>query len=133
MSTINTKHKDRLFCYIFGREENKKWTLDLFNAMNDSTLDNPDEMDDDFQIKAFLISHKAEVQDMLFVNYDEEETMNAFKKEFYEDGKADGIEEGKVEGKADKANEDMTHILKAAEDGLITNEVAEILVSKIKL
>ena len=284
MTRINDKHKDRLFCYIFGREENKKWTLDLFNAMNDSSIENPDDiqiftienflymgckndvafiiqdvlssyeqqssynpnmpvrqliyiaklyekyikvnklnvfsskliklpkpklvvfyngkdkdvpdtilqlsdsfiiqdkdivadvsvnvkmvninfddnkailnkcrplmeyswfidriryyscdhdilesvdkalddMEDDFQIKAFLIAHKAEVQDMLFVNYDEEETMNAFKKEFYEDGKA--------EGKADKANEDAAYILKAAEDGLISREAAEMLASKI--
>ena len=60
---------------------------------------------------------------MLFVDYDEEETMNAFKKEFYEDGKA--------EGKADKANEDAAYILKAAEDGLISREAAEMLASKI--
>lgn len=33
---INTKHKDRLFCFIFGREENKKWTLSLYNAVNHS-------------------------------------------------------------------------------------------------
>ncbi len=32
MSKINTKHKDRLFCFIFGRSENKKWSLDLYNA-----------------------------------------------------------------------------------------------------
>ena len=44
MTRINDKHKDRLFCYIFGREENKKWTLDLFNAMNDSSIENPDDI-----------------------------------------------------------------------------------------
>ncbi len=34
---INTKHKDRLFCFLFGREENKKWTLSLYNAVNRSS------------------------------------------------------------------------------------------------
>lgn len=31
---VNREHKDRLFCFIFGREENKKWTLSLYNAVN---------------------------------------------------------------------------------------------------
>ena len=39
---INTKHKDRLFCFLFGREENKKWTLSLYNAVNGSSLTDPD-------------------------------------------------------------------------------------------
>ena len=39
---INTKHKDRLFCFLFGREENKKWTLSLYNAVNRSSHTDPD-------------------------------------------------------------------------------------------
>ncbi len=31
---INREHKDRLFCFLFGREENRKWTLELYNALN---------------------------------------------------------------------------------------------------
>ena len=31
---INENYKDRLFSFIFGREENKAWTLSLYNAMN---------------------------------------------------------------------------------------------------
>ncbi len=38
---INTGHKDRLFCFIFGREENKKWTLSLYNAVNGSSHTDP--------------------------------------------------------------------------------------------
>ena len=34
MSEINREYKDRLFVFIFGREENKKWTLSLYNAVN---------------------------------------------------------------------------------------------------
>ncbi|MCR5598776.1 MAG: hypothetical protein K6G19_11440, partial [Lachnospiraceae bacterium] len=34
MSEVNREYKDRLFVFIFGREENKKWTLSLYNAVN---------------------------------------------------------------------------------------------------
>lgn len=40
-SMINTKYKDRLFCFIFGREENKKWALSLYNAVNGSSHTDP--------------------------------------------------------------------------------------------
>ena len=33
---INTKYKDRLFNFIFGSEENREWTLSLYNAVNGS-------------------------------------------------------------------------------------------------
>lgn len=36
MSSINSQYKDRLFNFIFGREENKEWTLSLNNAVNGS-------------------------------------------------------------------------------------------------
>ena len=36
MADANKKYKDRLFYYIFGKEENKAWTLSLYNAVNGS-------------------------------------------------------------------------------------------------
>ena len=39
---INNKHKDRLFSYLFGSEENKKWTLSLYNAVNHSSYTDPE-------------------------------------------------------------------------------------------
>lgn len=33
---INREHKDRLFRLIFGREENKKNLLELYNALNNT-------------------------------------------------------------------------------------------------
>ena len=36
---INRQHKDRLFNFIFGSEENKKWTLSLYNAVNGSNYE----------------------------------------------------------------------------------------------
>ena len=34
--TTTKEYKDRLFSFIFGREENKEWTLSLYNAVNGS-------------------------------------------------------------------------------------------------
>jgi hypothetical protein len=33
---VNEKHKDRLFNFIFGQEENREWTLSPYNAINGS-------------------------------------------------------------------------------------------------
>ena len=44
MSDTNRNHKDRVFNLIFGREENKSWTLSLFNAVNDSDFTNSDDI-----------------------------------------------------------------------------------------
>ncbi len=38
---IRRNHKDRLFNFIFGSEENRAWTLQLYNAVNDSHYDDP--------------------------------------------------------------------------------------------
>ncbi len=38
---VNRKSKDRLFNFIFGREENKAWTLELYNAVNKSDYKDP--------------------------------------------------------------------------------------------
>ncbi len=47
MATItnNREYKDRLFNFIFGREENKEWTLSLYNAVNNSDYDDPDQIE----------------------------------------------------------------------------------------
>lgn len=42
---VNRKHKDRLFTILFGRSENKAWALELYNAVNDSHYDNPDDVE----------------------------------------------------------------------------------------
>ena len=34
--TVNREYKDRLFTFIFGSEENRAWTLSLYNAVNGS-------------------------------------------------------------------------------------------------
>ena len=42
---INSKHKDRLFTFIYGRAENRKWTLSLYNAINGTAYDNPEDIE----------------------------------------------------------------------------------------
>ena len=42
--TINRENKDRLFKLIFGRQENRAWTLSLYNAVNGSSYTNPDDI-----------------------------------------------------------------------------------------
>lgn len=44
MSGINNEYKDRLFGALFGRAEHRKWTLSLYNAINGSSYENPDEI-----------------------------------------------------------------------------------------
>ena len=42
---VNSKYKDRLFAFIFGREENKAWTLSLYNAMNGTNYTNVNDIE----------------------------------------------------------------------------------------
>lgn len=42
---INREYKDRLFSFIFGREENREWTLSLYNAVNGSSYPDPAEIE----------------------------------------------------------------------------------------
>ena len=36
MPSANIEYKDRLFSFLFGNEENREWTLSLYNAVNES-------------------------------------------------------------------------------------------------
>ncbi|MBQ6504444.1 MAG: hypothetical protein IJI57_11090 [Flexilinea sp.] len=44
MTEINRTNKDRLFRFIFGREENKGWTLELYNAINGTSYTDPNDI-----------------------------------------------------------------------------------------
>lgn len=37
----NREYKSRLFSFLFGREENKRWTLSLYNAIHGTTYKDP--------------------------------------------------------------------------------------------
>ena len=45
MPEANRVYKDRLFRFIFGKPENKEWTLSLYNAINGSDYDDPDDIE----------------------------------------------------------------------------------------
>ena len=45
MTEDNVQYKDRLFSFLFGSEENKAWTLSLYNAVNGSSYDDPNEIE----------------------------------------------------------------------------------------
>ena len=42
---IRRNHKDRLFVKLFGDPENKENLLSLYNALNDRSYDDPDELE----------------------------------------------------------------------------------------
>ena len=44
MPTVNRKHKDRLFSFLFGSESNKEWTLSVYNAVNDTNYTNSEDI-----------------------------------------------------------------------------------------
>jgi flagellar biosynthesis/type III secretory pathway protein FliH len=52
------------------------------------------DMPDDFLIKPFLLSHRAEVKGMLLTEYNEAEQMEMFREEGREEGRAEGRAEG---------------------------------------
>ncbi len=41
---MNDEHKDRVFKFLFGNPENKHWTLSLYNAVNESSYSDPEEI-----------------------------------------------------------------------------------------
>ena len=41
MAADNNQYKDRLFIFLFGSEENRAWTLSLYNAINNSDYKDP--------------------------------------------------------------------------------------------
>ena len=44
MMIVHGEYKDRLFTFIFGCEENRSWTLSLYNAVNGSNYTNPNDI-----------------------------------------------------------------------------------------
>ncbi len=40
----NSEYKDRLFSFMFGNSEHKEWTLSLYNAVNGTSYDDPEQI-----------------------------------------------------------------------------------------
>ena len=43
--TVNREHKSTLFCYIFGAKENRHYLLSLYNAINNTTYTNIEDIE----------------------------------------------------------------------------------------
>ena len=117
MLNINYDHNKRIMSlckplteyswFIENVRKNKDNDMEIEDAVNKALSDMPD----DFQIKDYIISNKAEVVTMCITEYNEVETMEAFKEEGREEGREELIEE----------------LLK---DGTITPEKAALLLHK---
>lgn len=62
---VNRKYKDRLFRLIFGAEENKKYLLSLYNAINHSAYENPDDIEITTLEDVIYIKQKNDVSFLL--------------------------------------------------------------------
>lgn len=71
-NTINYNSKDRLFKLIFGRNENREWTLSLYNAVNGSSYTNPEDITITTVEDALYLSMKNDVSFIIA------ETMNLY-------------------------------------------------------
>ena len=84
------------------REYNRK--MDLHEAVDTAV----DQCIEEGVLAEFLSHHRAEVKGMVLTEYDEKKTMEQFKKEWYEDGLADGRKEGWQAGLADGRKDSCT-------------------------
>ena len=71
-TTINNNSKDRVFKLIFGRNENREWTLSLYNAVNGSSYTNPEDITITTVEDALYLSMKNDVSFLIA------ETMNLY-------------------------------------------------------
>ena len=65
MVTINRKHKDRLFSFLFGEKGRKEWTLSLYNAVNSTHYTDPDSIEFTTMEDAVYMGMKNDVSFLL--------------------------------------------------------------------
>ena len=82
---------------IGGIRRNKK-VMHSLEAAVDAAID---EMPDSFELKKFLVQHRAEVKGMIIAEWDAEKAYQYARKEGLEDGRAEGRVEGLVAGRAE--------------------------------
>ena len=66
MPTINKEHKDRLFSFLFGSESNREWTLSLYNGVNGTSYENPEDIQFTTIENAVYMGMKNDVSFVLF-------------------------------------------------------------------
>ncbi len=79
MSGVNKEYKDRLFVAIFGRRENQKWTLSLYNAVNGTAYKDPEEIEINTMDDSVYMGMKNDVsfilKDLISI-YEQQSTYN---------------------------------------------------------
>ena len=76
---LNRKYKDTLFCKIFGREKYKRYALDLYNAVNNSSYTDLSELEIVTLDNAVYIKIKNDVAYLISGNislYEHQSTIN---------------------------------------------------------
>ena len=76
---VNRKRKDTLFCLIFGRQQNRQWTLSLYNAVNGSDYQDPDVIEFNTLEEALFMGVKNDVSfilDSVMSLYEHQSTFN---------------------------------------------------------
>ena len=79
MAAINKEHKDRLFSFLFGSESNREWTLSLYNGVNGTSYENPEDIHFTTIENAVYMGMKNDVSFVLFyvMNiYEQQSTYN---------------------------------------------------------
>ena len=82
------------YAWLIDRIRKNKSSMEIEPAV-DAAID---EMPDEFEIKDYLVGHRAEVKDMCITEYNEAETMQLFKEEGRKEGRKEGKAEGQQEG-----------------------------------
>lgn len=75
ISGTNREYRDRLFKFIFGNPDNKKWTLSLYNAMNGSHYTDENDIELNTIENAVYMSMKNDVSFLI------ENTMNFYEQQ----------------------------------------------------
>ncbi|MCR4585207.1 MAG: hypothetical protein K5686_05725 [Lachnospiraceae bacterium] len=77
--TVNRTRKDTIFALMFGRPENRHWTLELYNAVNGSNYTDPDDIEINTLENALYMGVKNDVSfilDFVMNIYEHQSTFN---------------------------------------------------------
>ena len=64
-SQINRQYNDRLFSFLFANHKHKNYTLDLYNAVNGTAYDNPDDISFDMLDDVIYIGMRNDISFLL--------------------------------------------------------------------
>ncbi len=109
------KLPDALFTGLYGLGLVEAACLGIGQAVDIAVQD----VLEDFEIREFLIGHRAEVKDLCITEYNEAETMQMIREEGREEGREKGRKEGREEG-------NITTLYDLYSDGDITLQRAAI-------